>query len=256
MKIYLDLIMILNFFFDFILLLSVSILLRRKTSIYRLILGAFIGGLSILCLFIKMCSWELFVLKIFISILMILIGFGYQSIKYTVKNLVFLYMSSIILGGFLYFLNIEFSYKQYGLIFISNGLSINVIFLIIFSPIIIYIYVRNGLSLKNNYSKYYDINIYYNKSKYTYKAYLDTGNTLKDPITHKPVILIDKAIPCHKYYYIPYKSINDIGIIKCVKVDKVEINGISKYKVLVGILNQKIKIDGIDCLLNNEIMEG
>ena len=256
MKIYLDLIMLLNFFFDFILLLSVSILLRRKASISRLMLGAFIGGLSMLFLFIKINNMELFILKAAISIFMILISFGYKSISYTLKNILFLYISSIVLGGFLYFLNIEFSYKQYGLVFINNGYSINVVFLIIFSPIIIYIYVKQGLLLKTNYSNYYLINIYLNNHKYSFNAYMDTGNNLTDPITHKPVILIDKLIPCKRYFYIPYKGVNDIGLIKCFKADKVEVNGITKYKTIVGVLDQKIKIDGVDCLLNKKLLEG
>ena len=101
MKIYLDLIMILNFVFDFLLLLSVSIILRRNVSINKLILGAFIGGISILFLFIKINSFELFIFKILISILMILISFGYKDIRYFGKNILFFYMTIIVLGGFL-----------------------------------------------------------------------------------------------------------------------------------------------------------
>ena len=41
MKIYLDLIMILNFFIDFILLLSVSLILKRNIKLTKLMLGAF-----------------------------------------------------------------------------------------------------------------------------------------------------------------------------------------------------------------------
>ncbi|MEG2322444.1 MAG: sigma-E processing peptidase SpoIIGA, partial [Bacilli bacterium] len=150
MKVYIDLVLILNFFFDFLLLLSVSLILRRNVSIYKIMLGAFIGGLSLLFLFIKINSITLFILKILISIIMLLVSFGYKSLKYTVKNGLFFYTSSIILGGFLYFLNIQFSYKNNGLVFINKGLSINVVFLIIFCPIIIYIYIKQGLTLKNN----------------------------------------------------------------------------------------------------------
>ena len=52
-KVYLDLIMIINFFIDFLLLLGVSIILKRKVKINRIILSAFIGGISILFLFMK-----------------------------------------------------------------------------------------------------------------------------------------------------------------------------------------------------------
>jgi len=256
MKIYIDLVMILNFFFDFILLLSVSILLRRNVSIYKIMIGAFIGGLSILFLFINISSFELFIFKIIISIIMTLISFGYKSLKYTFKNLLYLYTASIILGGFLYFLNIEFSYKNIGLVFINNGLSINVIFLIIFCPFIIYIYVKQGIWLKANYSNYYKINIYINDNKYSFNAFLDTGNNLTEPITNKPVILVDKELKCDNFFYIPYKTITNNGLIKCIKADKVEINGVSKYKVIIGLLDEKIKIDGIDCLLNKKLLEG
>ena len=142
MKIYLDAIFMLNFCFDFILLLSVSIILRRNISIKRLLLGSFIGGLSIFILFIKINNFELFILKFIISLIMLLITFKYRNLKYTLRNLGFLYMNSIILGGFLYFLNVQFSYKQEGLVFYHNGLSVNFIFLVIISPIIIYIYIR------------------------------------------------------------------------------------------------------------------
>ena len=86
MKIYLDKVFFLNFAFDFILLLTVSILLRRNVKIKKIMLGALIGGLSIFVLFIRVNSFELFLIKLLISIFMILISFGYKSIKYTCKK--------------------------------------------------------------------------------------------------------------------------------------------------------------------------
>lgn len=246
--------MILNFIFDFLLLLSVSILLRRNVSIYKLLSGAFIGGVSILFLFVNN-SFLLFLYKVVISILMCIISFGYRNIKYTFKNIIYLYMTSIVLGGFLYFLNVEFSYKQYGIVFINNGLSINFIFLIIFSPIIIYIYIKQGLWLKNNYSNYYKINIYYNNKKYCFNSFLDTGNNLTTPITNKPVILIDKNIKTDTFFFIPYKCVKGDGLIKCFKAS-IEIEGRRKNNVIIGIMNDKIKIDGVNCLLNKQILEG
>lgn len=40
------------------------------------------------------------------------------------------------------------------------------------------------------------------------------------------------------------------------KVDKIEIDGLIKEDVIVGILNEKIKIDGVNCLLNKKLLEG
>ena len=135
MKIYVDVVLFINFSFDLLILLSTSIVLKRKTSFNRLLFGAFIGSLSILFLFIKITSFQLFLLKIIISIIMVLISFGFKSVKYFLKNMLFLYTISIILGGFLYYLSCAFSYKNTGLVFYFKGLSINYIFLLISSHI-------------------------------------------------------------------------------------------------------------------------
>ena len=256
MKIYLDLVMILNFFIDFILLITVSLVLKRNIKLTRLMLGAFFGGISILLLFFKINSILLFIIKFIISIFMILISFGYRNIKYTLVNLLYLYMSSIILGGFLYLLNLEFSYKHIGIIFYNNGLSINFIFLIIFSPIILYIYIKQTKSLRYNYSNYYNVEIYLNNKKYKYIGYLDTGNILKDSLTGKNVILIDKRkllFDIKQFRLIPYIGVNGSNVIKVVKIDKLIFNN-KKYDVLLGIVDN-INIDGVDVILNRNLLE-
>ena len=64
MKIYLDVIIFINFFFDFVLLFGVNYLLKLRKSLIRLVIGSIIGGLSILSLFISLNSFSLFILKI------------------------------------------------------------------------------------------------------------------------------------------------------------------------------------------------
>ena len=53
MKIYLDYVFFINFIFDFILLFTTKVLLKRNVKIKRIILGSFIGTFSIFILFIK-----------------------------------------------------------------------------------------------------------------------------------------------------------------------------------------------------------
>ena len=257
MKIYLDLIMILNFAIDFILLLTVSLILKRNASLTRLMLGAFIGGLSMLFLFFDMNSIILFIFKIIISILMTLITFKYINIKYTLINLLYLYMSSIILGGFLYLLNIEFSYKKVGIIFVNNGLSINFIFLLIFSPIILYIYIKQTKNLRYNYSNYYNIEIINKNKRYKYTAYMDSGNVLVDSLTKKSVILIDKRkllFNIKEFRLIPYMGVNGANMIKVVKIDKLLFNNKEYSNVLLGIMDS-ISLDGVDVILNRKLLE-
>lgn len=263
MKIYIDLIMILNFLFDFFLLMGVSILLRRNVSVYKLLKGSFFGGLSILFLFLNINNIELFFLKILISIVMVVLAFGYRDLKYTFKNLFYLYTSGIILGGFLYYLNIEFSYKHEGIVFYHNGLSINYIVLFIASPLILYCYVKQGIYLKNNYSNYYKVKLDLGKRRILYcNGFLDSGNHLQDPYKHQPIILIDHRkfiydINEFKMILVPMYTASSSTMIPCIKVPEIEIEGIGKRKdVLLGIMEQNITIDGIDLLLHIKVMEG
>lgn len=253
----------LNLLFDFILLTAVGLVLRRNVSIKKIFLGSFIGALSIFLLFIPLTTLSLFIYKLITSIIMVIIAFGFKDIKYTSKNVLFLYTISMILGGFLYYLNLEFSYKNEGIIFFSHGLSINVIVLIIISPLIVYIYIRQALELKNHYSHYYKVDLYFKDGTIKkLNGFLDTGNNLYDPYNNRPIILVDaKEINFELNEYnsllVPYETINNHGLLKCIMVDKVYIVGIGeKRNVLVGVSKEKIKIDGINCILHSKLLEG
>ena len=105
MIIYVDVLLIFNFVIDLLLLLSVAVTLKRKVSFYSIVSGAFVGSFSIILLFYEFNNIELFFLKFMISIVMILVAFKYRDIKYFIKNISYLYFSSIILGGGIYLFN-------------------------------------------------------------------------------------------------------------------------------------------------------
>lgn len=259
LKIYIDLILFLNFGFDFLLLLSVSLILRRNVPIHKLLIGAFIGSISTLTLFINITSFQLFLIKIIISILMVTASFGIRNAKYTTKNIIYLYLSSIILGGGLYLLNIEFSYDNKGIIFYNNGLSINMLVLVIISPIIIYIYIKECKNLKNNYSNYHQVHIKIKDIVIECTGFIDTGNKLKDPYKNRPIILINnktlKKQDLNKIM-VPAQTVIGTKLIECIKIDKLKIdNQTIKKEVLLGLIDKQIKIDGIECLLHYKLME-
>lgn len=254
MKIYLDLIFILNFGFDFLLLLFTSLILKRNVKLTRVVLGGIIGSISIAFLFMKISSLKLFFYKFITSILMCIATFKYNNIKYTLKNITYLYINSIVLGGTLYLLNIQFSYKNIGFIFYQNKISINFILLIILSPIILYTYFKS-IKDRNKYKDYYNLKVYYKNKKYNYTGFLDTGNKLKSPYTSKPIIIINKKFDIDSFSLVPINTLNNTSYLKCIKLDRIEIEKKEIYNVLACILEEEIKIDGIDCILNKQIME-
>lgn len=258
MKVYLDIIFITNFIFDFIILLFLSLLLKRNAKIYRLIFGSLFGSITLLSLFIKMNTLELLLFKIIVSIFIIIISFGYKNIKYFTKNIYYFYMISIVLGGIIYFINNQVTYKNEGLLFVNNNMSINIILSSILSIILLYKYIKELKVLKTNYNKYYNVLLYLNNDTYSFNAFLDTGNKLIDPYRRWPIILIneDKIKIKENTLLVPYHTTSGTGLLKCIKINKIYIEGIGyKNKLLVGLTNS-INIDGVDCILNERLLEG
>ncbi len=261
MKIYIDLVFIVNFIFDLILLISVNYILRRNVRWSRLILSSLFGSLTIFVLFFKMSRLVLIIYKTIIAILMILIGFGYKNFNYLKKNITYFYLVSMLLGGGIYFLNSQFSYTNKGLVFNNSGLKFSYLIVICISLLIYLKYMFSFKDLKNNYSNYYKCKIYFDKRNYIeVNAFLDTGNKLKDPYSRKSIILLDKNkisdINIRSPIYVPYNSLNNHGLLTCFKALRLEINGKSIDKFLVGISQEKFFIDGIDCIISSSIMEG
>ena len=261
MTIYIDLIILLNFFLDFLLLMTVSLILKRNTKLIRIIIGAFIGGLSIVSLFINMSSLSLFILKFIISVFMCLISFSYKNIKYTLNNILYLYFVSIILGGFLYFINDSVSYKNVGLIFFHNGLSINIIIIIVASPIILFLYYKQAVKQKEELNKKYIVDItFLNNKKLELTGFLDTGNNLYDPYKKRPIIVINKSILGNykpNLILVPCITVNKESMLSCFKIKEIIINGKKiEEEVLIGISDNNFNIEGVDLLLHKKIIKG
>ena len=241
MTIYVDLVFLLNVFLDFILLMSVSVILTRNAKVSRIILGSIVGGVSTLLLFINLSSITSLFLKLLLGLLMVLTTFGYKSIKYTFNNLFYLYTLSFSVGGVMYLL-------------MEKGFY-NYVILIIGFIIVLFMYIKQIKNYQNNYSNYYSVELYFKNKKYLLTGYLDTGNKLYDSYKHRPVIITSKKInyKLEEIIYVPYISLNNQNVLKCLKPDKIIINNHIFNNYLVGISNDKFKIDGINCILHSKM---
>lgn len=258
MKIYLDYVFFINFIFDFILLFTTKVLLKRNVKIKRIILGSFIGTFSIFILFISMPSFIFFLSKMFFGLIMVIITFKFKDIKYTLNNFFYLMILSIILGGFLYFLNIEAGYEHVGLIFYKTGKTLDIFILLLLSILFFIIFTKKIKKYKNKISCYKIVKIFLNNKTYLLNGYIDTGNNLVDPYFNKPILIINKNIDIFskRFIFVPYNSLNNKGILKCFIIDKVFIEDIGYLKnVLIAKSNDKLSLSGVDIILNNKIME-
>jgi len=190
-----------------------------------------------------------------------MVAYGIKDLKYILTNMLYFYLTSIILGGFLYYLNIEFSYKNIGMVFYHKGMGINYIFILIASPIILYIYTKQMKKIKEINSYNYNVDVYVENKMIELHAFMDTGNTLLDPYKKRKVIItnskkLKENLKEKNFLLVPYESVNTSGLLKCIKVDKVYIEGLGiREDILVGLTDEKFKYDGIDCILNYLLLE-
>lgn len=258
---YIEVIILINFFFDYILLYAVNKLLRRSKNIKSILLGALVGSLTAFLVYFDISNIKLFLIKILFSVLMVCTTFKIGTFKYLCNNLFYLYVTSIFLGGFLYFINVQLAYNITIDIITNNPLSLNIYMIIIISPIIIYYYVKKQSDVVIKYTNYYEMNLFLKDGRIIdITGFLDSGNRLYDPITKKPIILINKNVlninyEDYKMFYTQYETIDNRSLIKCILIDKIMINGIGmKEDVIVGISKNKIKIEGIDCILHTDLL--
>ena len=248
MTIYIDLLLILNFIYDFLLLMTVSVTLKRNVKIKRLLLGAFIGSISTFIIFLPIQKYLSLLLKILTSIIMIIVTYKYKDIKYFFNNIIYLYMSSVILAGFIYFLKIEFNNLSY-------------IIILIIAPLILYLYIKEQKKLKKivNYYKKVIITLKNNKVL-ELNGFIDSGNKLKDPITNKYIILINKKRLKGIYnirspMYVPIKTINKNSLLECISINNIIIDNKIYSNYLLGLSDTFNSFDGVDCLLNYHLLE-
>ena len=250
--VYVDLLVIQDLIYNYVILLGISLLLTRITNIKKIFLSSAIGTIPLIFLFINISNQLNFFISFIFSIIMSLITFSYKDIIYTIKNIFYMYSISIFLAGGINLINVNLLPN------IDNHI-LNVIILIILAPIITYIYIKSINNYKNNYSNYYKVDIYINDDeKLTLSAFLDTGNKLIDPYKHRPIILINKKLiktKNKKILLVPYNTINTNDLLKCIIPKKIYIQNIGyKTNFLIGLMDE-ITIDGVDCVLNQKLLE-
>ena len=251
MKIYVDAIFFINFSYD-------SYLLKEHTSMKRLLLGALIGALAIIFLFLPIHMVTLFFIKIMMSILMILGTFSYGNKKIFLKRLGILYLTSCLLGGTLYMFQDAFAYEKSGILFLRNETTFHFLFLFILGPMLFFQYLKQFREERQSLNLRHHIEFQALGKNFQVEGYLDTGNQLKDPYHKRSVLLIyekDVLPNIEEAILVPFQTAKGNGIVRCVVPKNLTVDGKNFRNYLVGFLEEKIEIDGRSCILPNQMRE-
>ena len=209
MEVYIEDIIIDNFIINFVILFLTAKILNIKYKKLLLILSASVGVFfTILSLAISLNSVMLFAYKFLIAITMLLIAFNFKSFKQFILRFLTFLMSTALIGGFCFLVCFSFGEVALinGTIYYKIFLPMGVIVGLVFSLAFLIIKIIEVIKFKSYNSNFiYNVTLSEKQKSVTSSAFLDTGNTLLDPLTGKPVNIITykifqkifKEVPLH-----------------------------------------------------------
>ena len=279
MTVYWDMMFLLNFTIDYIILYSTAKTMFLKRNFLKMILGAVIGGIYGIFVFEKSFVFNTLT-YIFVTLFILYIAFSTLNFKIVST----FYIISFLFGGISNYLN-----NMYGVIKMSNGFLyfennlIAVILGVLLSSFIVVILLK---LMKRNVIKHKQIktvDIFFEGKSVTVSGIIDTGNLLLDPITKYPVILaefadikeiisedlikfleekenllvnINRKI-INKIRLIPYKNSNSNDILKGFKPDYIIIKD-EKERIITDVIiavtyNKLSENNEFNAILNPQI---
>ena len=193
--IYLDILIGVNLSIDYLMLFALSRISGIYSTRFKLFLGALLGSLyAVLSCIVEANIITSLPIKISISALMVLICFGYKNKSRFLKLLLlFLFISFAVAGGVLALGNISnnsfFAGSGY---YINNISSKTIVIAMLISWIITGFIFRNEAKDTIIPRKTVKADVYFLDNHAEYTLLVDTGNTLHDIISGKPVIILDR----------------------------------------------------------------
>ena len=284
MTVYLDIVFVENLLMNYIILFATGFIQKIQMKQLRLIASSSFGGVYAIISYLNIIPiYSNIFMKILLSIIMIYIAFNPQNVKKMCKTILLFYLTSFVMGGcalaLLYMISPESIAFKDGVLVGTYPMKITIVAGLVGFCIIQIAFQINKRQLKKK-DMICNLEISINKQKTEVKAYLDSGNTLKDPISKKPVIVVEKNkiknftdIDLEKIIggdepntenlklkIIPFNSIGkQNGMLIGVKPDFVKIEYEDReeyiYDVVIGMYDKKINKD-YHALIGLELLEG
>lgn len=260
--VYIDVLLIENFFMNFLLLYLLSRFTKNKTCIWRLIASAIFGAMYVIIVFFPGLQFFYTILiKFSVSVIMIIIAFFPLKILAVIRSIFLFYLEAFIFGGLLLgtlFLKSSALNTVNGALLVESPTP-SPTFLILGS-IVATIITKYGFDFFENHSinekLKLKLEIVLNNQSCVLTALIDTGNSLKDPITNEPVIIVYykaifdilpeelKEVIEHDYSYEIFKS----RVIKSVLKSRIRI---IPYKAL-GVENGLLLGVKVDLIISEQ----
>ncbi|QHQ62058.1 hypothetical protein Ana3638_15765 [Anaerocolumna sedimenticola] len=201
LEIYVDVIFVINFIMDILLLLIVRKILKYKNSVFRLLSGAAIGALGA-CILAVLQGLngliQFLAAYVVICFAMIIVSFQFRNLAATLKAVFILYITTFFLGGVLNSLYYHSMLGYYFTELIQGRLFQNLnmgyfVLAILVGTLAVKILIFTVNNIRSGELQTFETELTYGDKSIKIIGLLDTGNDLYDPIYGKPVIVAEFA---------------------------------------------------------------
>lgn len=229
--VYIDVLIFTNIIINYCILSVTQKFLHIITNEARLISGAVIGSLfSLTAFFDKLNPMLSILLKLTCAIVMCLIAFKNNGIKYHIRNIISVFASSLIFCSVMIaFFQIV---KPSGMAIINDNIyfQIDPIILIALSIITYFIIIIVQKIVKTNFDNtLVNLVITLDNVDFSCIGKIDTGCTVVEPFSGAPVIITERSVFNNIKFdnprIIPYKGLNSQGLLYGIKANKIQIDG-------------------------------
>lgn len=226
--IYVDVLVALNFFITFLLLLVTAKLSKRKADIKRTVAAALLGGAySPVILIDDMGALLSLALKLLAAFLIVLTAFKLRTFVVYLKEVAIFFFVNLMFVGIM--VGLWLIFKPAGVVINNTTVYFDVSAkLLLFSAVAAYLISGLIIKVYNNKTaskELYEITVYLNGEKVKFFAFADSGNKLKEPFSGLPVIVahtgLFEKVPCSRV--IPCKTVSGDGALYAFKPDRVAV---------------------------------
>lgn len=272
---YIDVVFLVNFVMDYLLLVILRKILKLPGKSLRLIISSGLGALwaCLTIVFPVLPLWLEGLITYFgVSSLMVIIAFKMREVRQIGKAVAGLYLTTVMVSGLGYFLY-EHTKTGYNSVLYFYGVQGKKMPVFIFLLLIAgsYFGIRFVWNIilgeRRQNENLYSVILHYRGRTQSLTALLDTGNRLREPVSQRPVNVVTYQACreiCERVsnlLFIPYQAVGTKqGMLPAVKFDEMEIlDGEHKVIIkepLIAIAAEPLSADGrYQMLLHAEMLE-
>ncbi len=246
MIVYVDVLLVINLFVNYFLLLVTKTLLRKSVRRKRLVLGAVIGSLYALVIFLPtLPNIITLLMHLAASCLIVLAAFPVENVKAFLKAFAAFYAVNFAFAGLM--LALWLGFHPNGMVYQNGAVYFDIdIKILILTSAACYLFLTLIFRLLRRRAPdnaVYDIELFHRGKTVATKALLDTGHSLSDGFSDCPVLVANHRVVLRladtalrpflegeitsvsdstaRIRLIPYSSVHGSGVLKAFRIEEV-----------------------------------